>query len=197
MRLVLASASPQRREILAGLGVEFDVVEPDVDELTEGDPASVALENARLKARAVRRRLGEAPSVVLAADTVVAAGGRILDKPADSPQARDSIVTLAGRSHEVCGGVVLAGPGAQWREGVARSVVTFRPLDAGEVAAYVETGEWRGRAGGYAIQLGGGRLVESVQGDRSNVVGLSLELLGTMVQGLVPAGGVSGDRYNP
>ena len=197
MRLVLASASPQRREILAGLGVEFDVVEPDVDELTEGDPASVALENARLKARAVRGRLGEDPGVVLAADTVVAAGGRILDKPADSRQARDSIATLAGQSHEVCGGIVLAGPGPQWREGIARSAVTFRPLDAGEVAAYVETGEWRGRAGGYAIQLEGGRLVESVQGDRSNVVGLSLELLGTMVQGLVPAGGVGGDRYNP
>lgn len=168
-----------------------------MDELDSGDPVAVALENARRKARAVRARHPGEETVVLAADTVVALDGRILDKPRSAGEAEASIGALAGASHEVFGAVVLAGPGPAWREGQARSVVTFRPLTADEVAGYVASGEWKGRAGGYAIQLGGGGLVEGLEGERSNVVGLSTDLLDTLVQGLVPAGGAAGDRYNP
>ena len=196
LRLVLASGSPQRREILSGLGIGFEVDPAGIEEVTEGPPAAVALENARLKAREVMGRRDRAGEVVLAADTVVSAGDRIIDKPSDAAQAALAIEQLAGREHEVWGGVVVAGPGDQWREGLCRSGVRFRPLGPEEVSGYVALGEWEGRAGGYAIQLRGGELVESVEGDRENVIGLSTALLGQLVQGLVPPGGPAPDRYN-
>lgn len=179
------------------MGVRFEVEPAGVDELTEGEPSFLALENARLKAREVSRRSSTPGRVVLAADTVVALGGRILDKPSGPQEARASIAALAGTEHEVHGGLVLAGPDGQWREATATSTVSFRPLTGDEVSAYVATGEWEGRAGGYAIQLKGGSLVESVDGEHSNVVGLSEAALRRLVQGLVPAGGPPGDRYNP
>lgn len=157
----------------------------------------MALENARLKARKVAATLDDPRCVVLAADTVVAVGERIFDKPRNRSEAAGSIASLAGREHQVHGGIVLAGPGGQWREGTAVSTVRFGPLSESQVADYVATGEWEGRAGGYAIQLSGGSLVESVDGERDNVIGLSTEALGRLVQGLVPSGGAPGDRYNP
>lgn len=168
-----------------------------MEEIVEGPPGAVALENARLKAREVKGRSADPRRVVLAADTVVALGDRILDKPGTPGEASRSIAALAGERHEVYGGLVLAGPGDQWREASAVSSVAFRPLDEKEVAAYVATGEWQGRAGGYAIQLEGGSLVESVTGERGNVIGLSTDALEALVQGLVPGGGRLGDRYNP
>ena len=123
-------------------------------------------------------------------------GGGLSDvHPADLGAA--SIAELAGREHLVHGGLVLAGPGDQWREATSVSAVTFRPLSPEEVDAYVASGEWEGRAGGYAIQLTGRSLVESVDGEEANVIGLSVRALRGLVQGLVPAGGRSGDRYNP
>ncbi|MFM8560948.1 MAG: Maf family protein [Solirubrobacterales bacterium] len=194
---MLASASPQRREILSSAGVSFEVAPTGVEEAVEGEPAWVALENARRKARAGLLHHPEPGAVVLAADTVVALDGEILDKPAGAAQARESITALAGRTHEVFGGIVLAGPGDRWREASRVSRVTFRPLTATEVEAYVATGEWEGRAGGYAIQLSGSALVESLEGEEANVIGLSREALAGLVQGLVPSGGEAADRYNP
>ncbi len=197
LRLVLASASPQRREILTAAEVPFEVAATGVDEVVEGDPAWVAIENARRKARAGRLRHPAPETVVLAADTVVALDGKILDKPTDAGRARDSVGALAGRTHEVFGGIVIAGPGDEWREASTASRVTFRALAPREVDEYVATGEWDGRAGGYAIQLSGSGLVDSLEGDRENVIGLSMAALAGLVQGLVPSGGRAGDRYNP
>jgi septum formation protein len=167
-----------------------------VEEVVEGDPAWVAMENARRKAREGLLRHPEAGTVVRAADTVVALDGTILDKPAGVEEARAAIGALAGRTHEVFGGIVLAGPAGQWREAARVSRVTFRPLAEWEVEEYVATGEWQGRAGGYAIQLSGSGLVDGVEGDEENVVGLSSEALAVLVQGLVPSGGRAADRYN-
>ena len=197
LRLVLASSSPQRAAILGAAGIPFEVVPTGVAEVTEGEPGLVALENARLKARAGQRLRPGPEAVVLAADTVVALDGEIIDKPAGRGEALRAVGSLAGRSHEVHGGVVVAGPGDQWREASLVSRVSFRPLTGDEVREYVATGEWEGRAGGYAIQLAGAGLVESVEGDRENVIGLSTAALSGLVQGLVPAGGQAGDRYNP
>lgn len=194
---MLASASPQRSEILAAAAVPFETDATGVDEVTVGDPGAVAMENARRKAREGRLRNPGQDTVVLAADTVVALQGRIFDKPADAEQARASLADLAGQRHEVFGAIVLAGPGDDWREGLAVTGVGFRPLGDDEIEAYVATGDWEGRAGGYAIQLSGSGLVASLEGDAENVVGLSTALLATLVQGLVPPGRQGGDRYNP
>jgi septum formation protein len=172
--LTLASRSPQRRAILERLGVAFTVVVPEVEELTSGDPVDVATENARRKARAVRsvRREG----IVLAADTVVAIDGALFGKPADAPEARAMLLALAGRTHSVIGGFSLL-VGAEERVGVSTSQVSFRELDKRLLEWYLGTGEWRGRAGGYAIQGAGAALVRSVSGDYENVVGLPLAAL--------------------
>jgi septum formation protein len=142
-----------------------------VDELTCGDPAAVAEENARRKACAVPGEL------VLGADTVVALDGVVLGKPADAGQARAYVGRLAGRTHDVVGGIALARDGALLASAVAVTQVRFRPLSAAQVAAYVETGEWRDRAGGYAIQGRGAALVRGIAGDYLNVVGLPLARL--------------------
>jgi septum formation protein len=179
--LILASASPRRRELLSALGIAFEVVVPNVEELTAGDPAKIVLENARRKAAAV---VEAAPpgSLVLGADTEVVLDGRALGKPDSAAGARARLLMLSGRTHPVLGGVVLLaadlhaeGPPA--RSGVARSEVTFRELDERTVEAYVSSGEWQDRAGGYAIQGLGSMLVDRVEGDFSNVVGLPIRLL--------------------
>ena len=169
--LVLASASPQRRAILAEAGFEFEVRSADVDEESEGDPAEVAERNARRKATAVRAPL------VLGADTVVALDGRIYGKPADEAQAREYLGALNGRTHEVIGAIALARDGEVVAAAVETTRVRFKASDEATLAAYVATGEWEGRAGGYAIQAGGRGLVERIDGDYLNVVGLPLERL--------------------
>jgi septum formation protein len=188
MPLVLASKSPRRREILGWLGVEFDVVEPEVEELTDGaDPEGLVLENARLKALAGLEAMGgeRGDAVVLGVDTDVFVDGEMLGQPPDRQAAEERLRRLSGRAHEVLSGIVLLGPRAagipgappRERSGVARSVVTFRPLDEATIARYLDSGEWRGRAGGYAIQGLGSILVDRVEGDFSNVVGLPIRLL--------------------
>jgi septum formation protein len=180
-QLILASASPRRREILTALGIPFEAVVPDVEEITEGDPEQVVLENARRKARA---GLAAAPahSLVLGVDTEVVLDGRVLGKAGDAAEARARLRVLSGRAHDVLSGVVLLAShnladGPPERSGVARSEVTFRELDEGTLEAYVGSGEWRDRAGAYAIQGLGSTLVERVEGDFSNVVGLPVRLL--------------------
>jgi septum formation protein len=175
MPLVLASRSPRRRQILDALRIEYVAVDPQADEVGEGDPEVVVLENARRKARAGRG--GADPgAVVLAADTEVVLDGRVLGQPADENEAGSTLEALSGRTHAVLTGVVIARPDGE-RSGIARSEVTFRELDPGTVALYLDSGEWRGRAGAYAIQGLGSILIERLEGDFSNVVGLPVPLL--------------------
>ena len=148
----------------------------------------VAAENARRKALAGHAALapGEsAGAVVLACDTLVAFDGRIHGKPEDATHAAQTLARLAGRTHEVVGALALVGPDGILRERTECTRVTFAALTAVQVDAYVATGEWEGRAGGYAIQGLGGALVERIEGDYLNVVGLPLPALRTLVQGLV------------
>jgi septum formation protein len=174
--LILASASPQRRAILAEAGSPFEVRPANVDEETEGDPAAVAELNARRKAKAVPADL------VLGADTVVALDGVIYGKPADEDQAREYLGRLNGRTHEVIGAIALAEHGEVVATAVETTRVTFKASDDATLARYVATGEWDGRAGGYAIQGAGGELVERIEGDYLNVVGLPLERLKTLLK---------------
>jgi septum formation protein len=137
----------------------------EIEELTAGDPHEVVLENARRKARAVEGDL------VLACDTEVIVDGAVFGKPPTAEAAAAMLEQLAGRAHEVLGGIVLRRGSELW-EAVASTKVEFRTLEPGEVGEYVATGEWRGRAGGYAIQGRGAALVDGIEGDFWNVVGL-------------------------
>ncbi|HZB76234.1 MAG TPA: Maf family protein [Solirubrobacteraceae bacterium] len=166
--MILASASPQRRAILQQAGVEFEVAPTGVEELAAGEPRAVAAENARRKA------LAAAGALVLGADTLVALDGDILGKPRDAAQAAEYVGRLAGRTHQVVGGIALARDGAIAGEALEVTDVTFRALTPAQVDAYVALGEWEGRAGGYAIQGRGAALVRRVEGDYLNVVGLPL-----------------------
>jgi septum formation protein len=156
-----------------------------VEEETRGDPRAVALENARRKALAVEGAL------VLGADTDVALDGEILGKPGDPEQAAAYLRRLAGRTHEVVGGVVLAAAGAVLAEAVEVTEVDFAPLDPPTVEWYVRSREWEGRAGGYAIQGRGAALVTAIRGDYLNVVGLPLARLLSLHPDLHPATPIS------
>jgi septum formation protein len=172
--LVLASRSPRRRAILEQLGIEFRVVVPDVDELEDGDPRELVLENARRKARTVAEADPARP--VLGVDTAVVVAGRARGKPADVAEAEELLRTLSGREHEVLSGVVLLADDGE-RADVASTRVRFRELDERTIAWYLATGEWRDVAGGYAIQGQGAALIEAIEGDYTNVVGLPVPLL--------------------
>jgi septum formation protein len=173
-RLILASRSPQRRGILEQLGLEFSVVVPAVAELEHGLPEEAAAENARRKAEAVAARRPD--DLVMGADTVVSLDGRIYGKPASEAEARQTLAALSGRRHEVIGGLCLIGDG-QARTATVRTAVSFRSLEDREIAWYLQSEEWRDRAGAYAIQGRGAALVEAIDGDYLNVVGLSVARL--------------------
>jgi septum formation protein len=174
--LILASASPQRRAILAEAGIPFEVRPANVEEEEMGDPAAVAELNARRKATAVPGEL------VLGADTVVALDGTIYGKPADAAQALAYLRALNGRTHEVIGAIALARHGEVVDTAVETTKVTFRRRSEDELAQYVATGEWAGRAGAYAIQEEGGSfMVERIAGDYLNVVGLPLDRLNALL----------------
>jgi nucleoside triphosphate pyrophosphatase len=158
---------------MQALGVEFEVVVPDVEELGEGEPAQVVLENARLKANAVPAE----GAVVIGCDTEVVVDGRILGQPGTAEEARSYLLMLSGREHEVLSGLVVAGEDGEERSGVCSSTVTFRRLGENEVERYVDSGEWRERAGGYALQGLGSTLVARVEGDVANVIGLPIGLM--------------------
>jgi septum formation protein len=177
-RLVLASSSPQRRAILERLGVSFTVRPADCPEIEQGNPGEVALENALRKARAVHKP--DTAEVVLGCDTLVALEGMIHGKPRDEREARAMLKRLSGVTHEVVSGVaVLFKKGSEigQRTVVARTAVTFRTLNEELLDWSLASGEWRGRAGGYAIQGTGAALVRKVEGDYENVVGLPLASL--------------------
>jgi len=168
-RLVLASRSPQRRAILESLGVPFEVRVTDVLEEEEGVPVAVAGENALRKAVAGRATAGE---VVLGVDTVVATGLDIWGKPPTEDAARETLRHLSGRTHDVISGIALVDGDGTVRADSALTKVTFRPLDDRAIEWYLESAEWQDRAGGYAIQGRGGALIERIEGDYLNVVGL-------------------------
>jgi septum formation protein len=171
--LILASRSPQRRAILEQIGVSFEVRVTNAEELTAGPPEEVALENAYRKAAAV----GAQPSAaVLGVDTIVALGSRIYGKPADRAEAGETLRALGGRRHAVVSGLCLI-EAERVRTAAARTVVEFRELPEAAIERYLDSGEWRERAGGYAIQGRGALLVRAIEGDYLNVVGLPVAAL--------------------
>jgi septum formation protein len=175
IRLVLASASPRRRELLAQIGVVPDLVDPaDIDERPhKGElPRDYAARMAAAKAAAVAERHSDA--CILAADTVVACGRRILPKAEDVDTARECLELLSGRRHRVHGGFVLLAPDGGETARCVTTAVVFKALSRDETDAYLATDEWRGKAGGYAIQGRAAAFVRRLNGSYSNVVGLPL-----------------------
>ncbi len=174
--LVLASRSPQRKAILEQLGIPFDVVPPRYDEETPeiADAVDVVREHAQAKARSIADEAGERP--VLGVDTEVVLEGLIFGKPADATEAEQMLEELAGKTHVVVSGLCLLTPGWEVVEHEGTRV-TFRELTPRDLATYVATGEWEGRAGAYAIQGRGAALVGAIEGDYLNVVGLPAALL--------------------
>ena len=170
MTLVLASSSPQRRAILAQLGLEFRIVEPSYDELPLPLPPHELAERHSLgKARSVEAGAGE---TVLGVDTLVVIDGQVLGKPADAARSGADAGLLAGRTHEVVSGLTLRDAGGE-QTGHARTAVTLPAARRAAIDEYVARGEWRGRAGGYAIQEAGAALVSNIEGCFFNVVGLA------------------------
>ena len=172
--LVLASASPRRIELLALIGITPDRIDPaDIDETPERDetPSRLAVRLARSKAEVVAARSPGA--VVLAADTVVAVGRRLLEKPADEAEATKFLTLLSGRNHRVFTGVAVAA-GDKILSRVVDTRVSFKVLSPQEIKTYVEGGDWRGKAGGYGIQGPAGAFVTRIVGSHPAVMGLPL-----------------------
>jgi septum formation protein len=180
--LILASGSPQRRAILEQLGIAFSVVVAGVDELEHGVPQEVAIQNATHKAVAVAAQRPD--ELVLGADTLVCLDGAIYGKPTGAHQAGEMLRALSGRRHTVLGGLCLIGSG-ETRTAVASTEVQFRELSEELIQWYLDSGEWRERAGSYAIQGRGAALVSQIDGDYLNVVGLPLATLLEMVPRLL------------
>lgn len=173
---VLASASPRRLDLLAQIGIVPDRVRPaEIDETPMRDelPRPLAQRLAEEKALAVAEAEG-AGCAILAADTVVAVGRRILPKAEDAETARRCLSRLSGRRHIVYGGIALIGPDGRVRSRVVETAVVFKRLEAPEIDAYIASGEWDGKAGGYAIQGSAAALIRRIGGSYTNVVGLCL-----------------------
>jgi len=184
-RLVLASASPRRRDLLAQAGVIPDIVAAaDIDETPHKDesPRALAQRLAVEKARAVAP--AHAGCHVLAADTVVAVGRRLLGKPADEDEARRFLSLLSGRRHRVYSGVAIIAPNGRMASRVVMTAVQFKRLTEADIAACLAGAEWRGKAGGYAIQGVAGAFIPSINGSYTNVVGLPLHETLCLLEGL-------------
>jgi septum formation protein len=175
--IVLASKSPQRRALLAALGLDFEVQVPAVEEETDGEPRELVVRNALRKAEAIAA--DHPDTLIIGGDTEVVIDGEVLGQPGSESEARAHLERLSGSEHHVLGGLALLGPDAdaEPRTGVDVSTVAFKELDDRLLAAYLASGEWRGRAGSYAIQGLGSALVDIVRGDVSNVIGLPIGLL--------------------
>jgi septum formation protein len=177
--IILASGSPQRRALLSALGLDFEVRPPVIEEETDGDPREIVVVNARRKAVAVATAVEGA--LVIAGDTEVVIDGEVLGQPGNPAEARAHLERLSGREHQVLGGLALLSADRHQDDepltGVEVSAVAFRRLEPQLLEAYLASGEWRGRAGSYAIQGLGSALVDAVRGDVSNVIGLPIGLL--------------------
>lgn len=183
--LVLASASPRRLDLLAQIGVVPSRVDPaEIDESPRARelPRPHAQRLAAAKAAAVAAR--HPHEIVIAADTVVACGRRILPKAEDEATARRCLELLSGRRHRVFGAIAVHAPDGRRLLRVSTTIVTFKRLEASEIAAYLACGEWHGKAGGYAIQGRAAAFIPFIGGSYSNVVGLDLHLIAQMLRGL-------------
>jgi len=173
LRLVLASASPRRRELIGRLGIVPDaVMAADIDE-TPRD-REIPREYARRMAREKALAIAADDAHVLAGDTVVACGRRILPKAEDEATARTCLTLLSGRRHRVLSAIALRSPDGTLRERLSETIVRFKPLSRQEIDAYIDGGEWDGKAGGYAIQGSAEGLIATISGSHSGVVGLPL-----------------------
>ena len=184
-RLLLASASPRRLELLAQIGIVPDAVLPaEIDETPR--PGELPLATAKRlsvgKADAVAQKAPDA--FVLAADTVVAVGRRQLGKPADVAEARAFLEMLSGRRHRVFGGISVIAPDGRRSDRLSTTIVRFKRFADADIAAYLATDEWQGKAGGYAIQGRAGAFVPAINGSYTNIVGLDLALAKSMLEGL-------------
>ncbi len=180
-RLILGSASPRRLDLLAQIGITPDEIRPaDIDETPrrDEDARTYVRRMAAEKAEAVP---AEADDIVLAADTVVTAGRRILGKPEDVAQARAFLTLLSGRRHRVMTAITLRRQGREWSR-LVETQVRLRPLSAQEIEDYLASNEWQGKAGGYAIQGRAGAFVNWIEGSFSAVVGLPLAETATLLR---------------
>lgn len=188
--LVLASGSPRRIELLQQAGIEPDRIFPaDIDEtpLRAEHPRSLAKRLSKGKAEkassALGRENGHAPAFILAADTVVAVGRRILPKADTADEAIDCLQLLSGRAHRVYTGICLVTPAGKLRERLVETRVRFKRLTRDEIASYLASGEWRGKAGGYAVQGLAGSFVIKLAGSYTNIVGLPLYETASLLAG--------------
>lgn len=182
MKLVLASASPRRLALLAQIGITPDaVVATDIDEtpLKGETPRLLAARLARAKAQAARAD----DAMVLGADTVVAVGRRVLPKAETEREARECLGLLSGRAHRVLTAVAVLAPSGAVRERLAEARVSFKRLAAAEIEAYIASGEWRGKAGGYAIQGLAARYITQIVGSYTAIVGLPLFETANLLEG--------------
>ena len=178
-KITLASGSPRRLELLTQINITPDaVISPDIDEMPQKaeKPKHLALRLAQEKAQAVAAQGQQKmpDHFILAADTVVACGAQILDKVEDATQAREHLVKLSGRRHRVYGGIAMVTPQGQLLTRQCETIIQFKPLSLQEIEAYMDSAEWKGKAGAYAIQGFAGSFVKYMRGSYSNVVGLSL-----------------------
>jgi septum formation protein len=183
--LVLASASPRRKDLLLQIGLGPAAIDPaDIDESCQPreTPVAYARRIALAKARPVAAR--NPGAFVLAADTVVACGRRMMPKAEDASTARRCLQLLSGRRHRVLGGIAAIAPDGRERVRLVTTTVCFKRLTTEEVEAYIASGEWRGKAGGYAIQGRAAVLIPWIRGSYSNVVGLSLSDCAALLRGL-------------
>jgi septum formation protein len=183
--LVLASGSPRRLDLLRQIGLDPDLIDPPhIDEMPRRaeQPMAYAVRMAREKLAAIAAR--HPGAWVLAADTVVACGRRILPKAETESQARDCLKLLSGRRHRVLGGIAVASPDGRIAGRVASTVVALKRLTGAEIDAYIASGDWHGKAGGYAIQGRAAAFIPWINGSYSNVVGLSLSDVAGMLAGL-------------
>lgn len=174
-KLILASASPRRVDLLAQIGITpSDIIPADIDETPiKGElPRDLALRLARAKAEAIAS--ASEGAYILAADTVVACGRRVLDKALNEDEARAHLTLLSGRRHHVYGGIAIVTPNGGVLTRLVDTVVQFKRLSVSDIQEYLESGEWEGKAGGYAIQGRAAAYIKFMQGSYSNVVGLSL-----------------------
>lgn len=182
MRIILASASPRRREILASLGLDFEVVVSGADENIEtSDPAALVRELSLLKAREVWNRLGRpAESLIIASDTVVCCGGEIIGKPRDRDDTGRILRTLSGRSHSVYSGVAAVYNGREASD-VSDTRVRFADISEDELEAYLDLADYADKAGAYAVQGHAAYFIEGIEGDYFTVVGLPVRRLYTLL----------------
>jgi septum formation protein len=172
VRLILASTSPRRRELLGRLGVPFNIASPQFEEVI--DPRASPETQAEQFALGKARSIGAPDAVVLGSDTLVVVDHTILGKPTDAADARRMLRLLCGRAHRVITAVAVVAPGQPDNVFLDEAAVRMRPADDAEIAAYVATGEPMDKAGAYAAQGAGARFIESITGDQTTVIGLPL-----------------------